>query len=681
MLIAFSLFSCGNEKPVSEEDNTVKIVNTEDFKYLAEQFADLKILRYNAPGFDELSLKQKTLLYYLTEAAYWGREIIYDQNYKYNLAIKRTLEAIIEHYTGDKESADYQLFKVYTKRVWFSNGIHHHYSTDKFVPEFSEAYFEELVKNSTGAEFPLQEGETIDDFIAKLKPIIFDKSIDNKRVNLNPEVDMVVGSANNMYEGVTQKEVEAFYDKLIDKTSKEPISYGLNSKLVKKDGKIIEQTYKLGGMYGAAIEKIVFWLKKAATVAESDAQRETIEKLIKFYETGDLKTFDDYSVAWVKDTAPLVDFTNGFIEVYGDALGFRGAWQSVVYIKDVETTKKFGALSGEAAWFEKNSPIMEAHKKTNPQGISYKVITVISEAGDNSPSTPIGVNLPNANWIRAAYGSKSVSLGNIEHAYTEGSKSSGMLQEFFLPEQIQRIKKYGTLSGKLHTGLHEVIGHGSGKINDGVGTPKETLKNYASTLEEARADLVALYYIIDNHLVEMNLTNTTDVGKAEYDSYIVNGLIRQLVRLEEGAVIEEAHMRNRQLIAKWCYEKGEKDKVIERKVVDGKTFFVVNDYEKLRELFGELLREVQRIKSEGDYAAGKNLVETYGVQVDEELHTEALARFKKLNVAAYGGFINPILVPKMDGDKIIDVEIQYPEDFTEQMMYYAKKYKVLPTYN
>lgn len=671
MVLCATLFSCGQSG-----------ADKDDFAYQTEQFADLRILRYQVPGFDELSLQEKKLLYYLSEAALCGREIIYDQNYKHNLTIKRMLEAIVRSYAGDRSVEEFGQFMVYTKRVWFSNGIHHHYSTDKILSEFSETYFAELVKNSPDGTFPLLEGETLDQFITRLTPIIFDPNLDAKRVNLDPDVDLVVRSANSYYEGVTQKEVEAFYAKLIDKNDPTPISYGLNSRLVRHNGKISERVWKVGGMYTEAIERIVYWLEKAVTVAENEQQKTALEKLIEYYKSGDLRTFDDYCIAWVKDTKSKCDVINGFIEVYGDPMGYRGAFESVVSFVDPEATKRIAAIGEQAQWFEDNSPLMDEHKKKNVKGISATVITVVAETGDASPSTPIGINLPNANWIRAQHGSKSVSLGNITHAYDESSKSSGMLEEFgFNAEQNEIERKYGTLADALHTDMHEVIGHASGRINPGVGTPKETLKNYASTLEEARADLVALYYLLDPKLVELGVMPTTDAGKAKYISYIRNGLMWQLRRIKLGDDIEEAHMRNRQLVALWAYEHGETDNVIEKVVKDGKTYFVIRSFPELRELFGQLLREIQRIKSEGDYAAGQALVETYGVKVDRDLHEEVLERYSKLNIAPYSGFINPRLVAVMQGDKITDVKVEYPDDFTSQMLEYADKYAFLPNYN
>ena len=652
------------------------------FKYQTEQFADLRILRYQVPGFDKLPLQQKRLLYYLNEAALSGRDIIYDQNFKHNLTIRRTLETIVENYAGDRNTDEYKQFMIYTKRVWFSNGIHHHYSTHKILPEFSSTYFSELIHKSPNGQFPLNQNETLDEFIAKLTPVIFDPEVAAKRVNLDQDADLVAESANNYYEGVSQKEVEEFYDKLMDKSDDHPISYGLNSKLMKENGRPVEKVWNIDGMYGSAIEKIVYWLEKAVAVAENEKQQAALSKLIDYYKTGDLRTFDEYNIAWVQDTESVVDVINGFIEVYGDAMGYRGAFESVVSFKDIEATKRIAAISSNAQWFEDHSPLFPAHKKEDVAGISAKVITVVMEAGDASPATPIGINLPNANWIRSEHGSKSVNLGNIVNAYNEIKKGDGSLEEFaYSQEEIDRAQKYGVLASNLHTDMHEVIGHASGRINDGVGTPKETLKNYASTLEEARADLVALYFGLDTKLVKIGVAPSIDIGKAEYDSYIRNGLMVQLRRLKPGENLEESHMRNRQLIAAWAYEKGKTKNVVEKKIKNGKTYFVINDYEALRKFFGELLREVQRMKSEGDYLAAKELIENYGVKVDTVLHKEVLERFKGLNIAPYAGFINPKLVPKMEDDKIMDVKIEYPEDFTEQMLYYAQKYSFLPHYN
>lgn len=679
----FIICGCGTSDDANDNDgDTDTTITTDGFVYQSEQFGDVKILRYQVPGFEELSPKEKELLYYLYEAALAGRDIIWDQYFKHNLCIRRTLEAIVSTYTGNRDTEEFEKFMLYTKRVWFSNGIHHHTSTLKTLPEFPKVYFDELIRKSDEKEFPLQEGETIDDLITKLTPIMFDAEIFAKRVNLDPNVDLVANSANNFYEGVTQQEVEAYYSSIKDQDNPTPVSYGLNTKVIKEDGKVVEKVWRVGGMYTQAIEKIVYWLEKASVVAENDKQQAALDKLIEYYKTGDLKTFDEYSIAWVQDVDSRIDVLNGFIEVYGDPLGYKGTYESVVSIRDPEASKRIVAISNEAQWFEDNSPLIDKHKKKNVTGISAKVINVVMESGDASPKTPIGINLPNANWIRANHGSKSVNLANIVHAYDESKKGGGFLEEFaYSEEEIERAKADAGYSDMLHTDMHEVIGHASGQINEGVGTPKETLKNYSNTLEEARADLVSLYFLPDQKLIDIGIMETFETAKAAYDDYIRTGLMTQLTRLTLGEQLEEAHMRNRQLVAAWAYEKGANDKVIEKKIKDGKTYFVVNDYDKLRVIFGDLLREMQRIKSEGDYEAGKKLVEGYGVKVDPELHKEVLERFKKLGIAPYAGFINPMLIAVYDGDKIIDVKIEYPDDFTEQMMHYAKNYSLLPTYN
>ncbi|NJD23631.1 MAG: dihydrofolate reductase, partial [Melioribacter sp.] len=679
IIIGITIMSCSQDLK-NKEDN---------FKYTTEKFADLRIQRYQVPGFEELSLRQKTLAYYLYQASLSGRDMIYDQNYKHNLYIRRTLEAIIKTYNGDKSTPDFEKFMTYVKRVWFSNGIHHHYANKKFLPEFSKEYFAQLIGGTDEYELPLQNSERPDDLIKKLNSILFDPNVDAMKVNQDPNTDMVKSSAVNFYEGVSQKEVEAFYKKIINPNDPEPISYGLNSKLLREKGEVFERHWKANSMYAAPIQKIIYWLQKAVDVAENEQQKKCFRLLINYYETGDLKIWDQYNIEWVKDTTSVVDFVNGFIETYNDPLGYRANYESIVSIKDNEATKRIKAISNNAQWFEDNSPIMPEHKKKNVKGISAKVITVVVEAGDASPSTPIGINLPNANWIRKEHGSKSVNLGNIVHSYNMFATTSGVLQEFaYSDEEIERAKKYGALSDDLHTDMHEVIGHASGQLNPGVGETNETLKNYASTLEEARADLVALYYVFDQKLVDIGVMPNLDAGKAEYDAFIKNGLLIQLARIQPGENVEEAHMRNRQLIAKWVYEKGLPENqpngeasVIEKKVKDGKTYFVINDYNKLKILFGQLLREIQRIKSEGDYAAGKNLVENYGVKVDQELHKEVLERYKKLNISPYAGFINPKLVPVMNGSQIIDIKIEYPEDFTKQMLEYSKEFSFLPTYN
>jgi dipeptidyl-peptidase III len=675
------------DRPVTPppEPAQTEEVEVESFAYQTEQFADIRILRYQVPGFDELSLQEKQLVYYLYQAALAGRDIIWDQNYRHNLAVRRTLEAIVRSHDPKTGEGDLEWPKLleYTKRVWFSNGVHHHYSMKKIEPKFSRDYFAARVATVDPSALPLQEGETPEDLVAKLTPVIFDPAVDAKRVSLDSSTDLVLSSATNYYDPtLRQKEVEQFYKKKSDKKNPRPISHGLNSKLVKEKGKLVEKTWKVGGMYGEAIAEVVGWLKKAIEVAESEPQKKALELLVEYYETGDLAKFDEYSIAWVADSESRVDVVNGFIEVYGDPLGYRGAYESVVSIRDLEASKTIDGISKEAQWFEDNSAINDAHKKKNVQGISAKVITVVVESGDAAPSTPIGINLPNANWIRSEHGSKSVRLGNIVHAYDSSRKTSGILEEFAAtPEEIDRAKKWGDVSDALHTDMHEVIGHASGKLGDGVGTPKETLKSYASTLEEGRADLVALYYLLDPKLIEIGVMTDLDTGRAAYDQYIRNALLVQLARLELGEDLEESHMRNRQMIAKWVLEKGADKNVVERKEKDGKTYFVINDYDALRSLFGQLLREVQRIKSEGDYEAGKALVETYGVKVDPDLHQQVLRRYGALEIAPYAGFLQPRLVAVTQGDTITDVKIEYPDDFMTQMLEYAETHSFLPTYN
>lgn len=656
-------------------------IKEDDFKYQTEKFADIGILRYKVPGFEELSLKQKELVYYLYEAALAGRDIFYDQNYKNNLLVRKTLSAIVNSYNGDKNTDEYKNFLVYAKRVWFSNGIHHHYANNKFKPEFSAEYFTKLLNECDTKLLPLSDKETVDDLRSKLIPIIFNPNIDAIKVNLNPGDDLIKTSAVNFYEGVTQKEVEDFYKAMVDKNDTTPIWYGLNSKVVKENKKLGEVVWKVGGMYSSAIEKIVYWLEKAAGVAENDLQKATLQKLIEYYKTGDLKTWDEYNILWVQDTTSRVDVVNGFIEVYNDPLGYKGSFEAIVSIKDLEATKRIDAISKQAQWFEDNSTIPDEYKKKNVVGISAKVITVVVECGDASPSTPIGINLPNSNWIRKIHGSKSVNLGNIVHSYNMAGSKEVYNEFYYTEEEIKRANEYAALADNLHTDLHEVIGHASGQIKPGVGTPKQTLKNYASVIEEARADLVALYYGLDEKLIEIGVMPNLEVGKTEYDRYIRNGLMLQLNRIEFGANIEQAHMRNRQLVSKWVYEKGIYDNVIEKKIRDSKTYFVINDYQKLRVLFGQLLREIQRITSEGDYTAAQNLVETYGVKVDPELHKEVKERYARLDVAPYRGFINAVLKPVYNGEKLVDVKIEYPEDFVEQMLYYDKNYSLLPIKN
>jgi len=672
-LIFFLFISCNNTK-IESEDN---------FQYLTEQFADLKMIRYKVPGFENLDLRQKKLIYFLSQASLSGRDIIFDQNYRHNLRVRRTLEAIVANYPGDREIEEFKAFMEYTKRVWFSGGIHHHYASKKMEPKFSSEYFiNELIHKtepSTEYTFPLIEGEDKMDLARSLDEIIFNQDIDSKRVNRDAGVDIILNSANNYYaEDITEEEVNLFYKKNIEERAPE---YGLNSKLMK--GEVLyEKLYKVGGMYGDAITQIIYWIEKAKDVAENEDQKKSFDLLIEYYKTGDISKWDEYCVQWVQ-TLTDIDWINGFVEVYGDAAGRKGAYESIVQIKDMEASKTTEVINEYVQWFEDNSSIMDEHKKENVVGVSYKVVTVAMESGDASPSSPIGVNLPNNNWIRTEKGSKSVSLGNLIAAYAGAATGSGFLKEFcYSGDEVQRAKKYGDKADKLGTLLHEVVGHASGKINEGVGTPKETLKNYKSTLEEARADLVALYYIMNNKLVEIGLMESIECGKAEYESYIRNGLMLQLRRIELGQNIEQDHMRNRQLVSAWAYERGLSENVIEKKTKDGKTFFVVNDYKKLQNIFGELLREIQRITSEGDFKSGQALVENYGVKVNQKIHAEVLERSKQFDSAPYGGFINPkYTLVKNENDKITDVIIEYPDNFTTQMMEYAKMYSFLPHTN
>lgn len=637
----------------------------------AEQFADIQVLRYEIPGWDDLTLKEKELVYYLTQAGLAGRDIIWDQNYRHNLKIRAALESIYTKYEGDKNDEQWKAFEVYLKRVWFSNGIHHHYSMDKIKPDFSKEYFTKLLADTKTELLP----EAVD--------VIFNDA-DAKKVNLDVSKGLLAGSATNFYEkGITEAEVEAFYASKKSADPHRPVSFGLNSKLVRNaSGQLEEKVWKSGGMYGAAIDKVIYWLEKAKSVAENKPQADALTLLISYYKSGDLKTWDDYNIAWLKATEGNIDYIQGFVEVYNDPLGARGSYESIVQIKDFDMSAKMEKISTEAQWFEDQSPLMPEHKKKNVVGVSYKTVIVAGESGDASPSTPIGVNLPNADWIRAEHGSKSISLGNIIEAYSNAGGSDRLKEFAHDEEEIALENEYGELADKLHTALHEVIGHASGQINKGVGTPKETLKSYASTLEEGRADLLGLYYLYDPKLQELGLVKDwKKTGMAAYDGYIRNGLMTQLIRLEPGADIEEAHMRNRQWVSAWVFEKGKKDNVIEKVVRDGKTYYNITNYEKLRELFGQLLRETQRIKSEGDYNAAKNLVENYGVKVDQALHKEVLERNKKFHTAPYSGFINPMLVPEMDGDKIKDIKVVQPKSFAEQMLYYSKNFGFLPKDN
>lgn len=668
--LAMSLtYSCKNESKTNTDAQTTVAYKdkTAPFDYNVEQFADIKILRYQIPGWENLTLKEQKLVYYLTQAGLAGRDIMWDQNYRHNLQIRRALETIYTTYDGDKSSDDWKNFETYLKRVWFSNGIHHHYSNDKIQPEFSQDYLKTLVSETNVT----LEGEAFN--------VIFNDK-DAKKVNQAKGVDNVAQSAVNFYgPNVTTADVEKFYKNKKSPNPDKPLSYGLNSKLVKENGVVKELVYKSGGLYGSAIDEVVKWLELAKGVAENKAQVDALGLLIEYYKTGDLQTWDDYNVAWTAATEGNVDYINSFIEVYNDPLGYRGSYESIVQINDFDMSQKMKVLSDNAQWFEDNSPLMDAHKKKNVVGVTYKVVNVAGEAGDASPSTPIGVNLPNANWIRAAVGSKSVSLGNIINAYNNAG-SSGRLKEFVHDEEELKLEEqYGQIADKLHTALHEVIGHASGQLNPGVGETKETLKTYASTLEEGRADLVGLYYLYNPKLQELGLVDDwKKVGMAAYDGYIRNGLMTQLIRLNLGDDVEESHMRNRQWVSAWVFEKGQKDNVIEKVSRDGKTYYNINDYDKLHALFGQLLRETQRIKSEGDYKAVEALVEDYGVKVDQTVHAEVLKRNEQFTGAPYSGFVNPVLVPEMDDNgEITAIKVTQPESFPTQMLEYSKKYSFL----
>lgn len=672
-LIPVSLLISCKQKEVKEPEPQ----QPAEIEYLVERFGDANIMRYTIPGWDSLSLDQKKLIYYLSQAAVAGRDMIYDQNYRHNLVIRKVLETIYEKYTGDRNTKEFGEFVVYLKQVWFSNGIHHHSSADKQTPGFDEAYFRQLMAQSKDAVWPVKEGQTPEQLVDMLVPILFDPAVDAKRISLDPSKDLLKSSANNFYEGVTEKEAIAFYKKMAVKNDPRPVSYGLNSKLVKRDGKVQEDVYKIGGLYSPALEKVVYWLGQALPFAENDAQKASIEKLIAYYKTGDLRTFDEFNVLWVENTEPVIDFVNGFTEVYGDPLGMKATWESVVNFKDFAASERTKKISGNAQWFEDNSPVDPRFKKKEVKGVSAKVITVAHLGGDCYPTTPIGINLPNADWIRKEHGSKSVTMDNITYAYDQVRQKEGATQEFSWDEkETNLLKEFGYLAGNLHTDLHECLGHGSGQLLPNVSS--EALKNYSSVLEETRADLFALYYMLDPKMVELGLMPTLDAAKAEYISYIRNGMMTQLRRIKPGKDIEQAHMRNRQLIAKWAFEKGAAANVIEKKFRDGKTFFVINDFEALRKIFGEMLAEVQRIKSEGDFKAGKELVEKYAVKVDPELHKEVLDRFEKLNMAAYGGFVNPVFVLIKNGKgEITDIKVEYTEGYVEQNLRYSKEFSYL----
>jgi len=647
--------------------NGPKDVKQEPFKYLADEFADIKVIRYQVPGWDSLTLMQKEYIYHLSEAAKSGRDIFWDQNFKYGLKIRKVLETILDNYQGDKNNEEYANFLVYAKRVFFSNGIHHHYAEDKIIPACSQEFFKNLMIN-TGQ----------DSLTAEILPILYDPALYPQRKNITDKGDLLLGSAVNFYDGVDKKEAEAFYANMEDPKDTQPISYGLNSKLVKKEGKIYEEVYKAGGLYGPAIEKIIVHLEKAALVAENEVQKNYINLLIQYYKTGDLKTWDEYNIAWVKETGSQVDFVNGFIENYNDPMGMKATWESMVNIKDIEASKRTQIISENAQWFENNSPVNPEYRKKEVKGVSAKVISAVQLGGDCYPVSPLGINLPNADWIRKEHGSKSVTVANITEAYAKAAEESpkNMTSEFSWDEaEIALIKDYGTLTGNLHTDLHECLGHGSGQLKEGVSS--NALKDFSSSLEESRADLFALYYLADPKLIELGIVPNADAYKSEYISYIRNGIFTQFVRIDLGKNVTQAHMQGRKMISEWCYEKGKSDNVIEKKVKDGKTYFVINDYLKLRTLFGELLKELQRIKSEGDYAAGKNLITTYGVNIDPVLHKELKERYAALNLKPYGGFINPEIVPVEEDGKVIDYKVEYPTDFLQQMRDYGKKYNFL----
>ena len=656
-------------------------VKEDAFDYTVELFADLQLLRYKVHGFEELPLEQKKLVYYLSEAALQGRDILFDQNGKYNLIIRKMLETVYTDYQGDRNDANFKAMETYLKRVWFSNGIHHHYACDKFVPGFTSEFFKQALESVDAAKLPLAEGETLEALCEEVFPVIFDAKVMAKRVNQADGEDLVLTSASNFYDGVTQAEAEAFYGKMKNPNDTMPVMFGMNSRLVKENGKVLEKVWKSGGLYGQAIDKIIYWLEKAKGVAENDKQKAVIEKMIQFYKDGDLKTFDEYAILWVKDLDSRVDFVNGFTESYGDPLGMKASWESIVNFKDLVATKRTELISDNAQWFEDHSPVDKKFKKEEVKGVSAKVITGAIIAGDLYPATAIGINLPNSNWIRSVHGSKSVTIGNFTDAYNKAAHGNGFSDEFVYSEvEKAYLTNYGDLTGDLHTDLHECLGHGSGQLLPGV--DPDALKAYGSTIEEARADLFGLYYLPDAKMRELGLTPHDDAYKAEYYSYMMNGLMTQLVRIELGNNVEEAHMRNRQLVAKWAFEKGAADKVTELVKKDGKTYVKVNDYEKLRELFGQLLNEIQRIKSEGDFEAARQMVETYAVKVDPELHKEVLARYEKLNLAPYKGFVNPVYTAETDAEgNITDVTISYEEGYAEQMLRYSKDYATLPYRN
>ena len=648
-----------------------------NFNYFIDQFEDIRVLRYQLPGFEFLTIQQKKLIYYLSQAALSGRDILWDQNFRYNMMIRKAIEAILDNYSGDKESAEYEAFLVYAKRVFFANGIHHHYSNDKLKPGYSESYFASLIDGIDRNYLPLSAGQTVEEFISILADVIFDEKLFGRKVEQRKGADMVAESAVNFYENVNQKEVEDFYKAKIDQQDPHPVSIGLNSKVSKKEGKIVEDVYRSGGLYGPVIDQIVIWLEKAIIASDSEMQRKEIGFLIDYYRSGDLKVWDNFNVLWAQDNEPEVDYNNGFIETYSDPLGRKATWEAIVNYTDIEASRRTKIITVNAQWFEDNSPIQLQYKKEKVNGVAAKVINIAMLGGDCYPVSPLGINLPNANWIRKEVGSKSVSLANITNAYDITSQGNGFLEEFAAGQsEVDRIKNYGPLAEALHTDLHECVGHASGKLAEG--TDPNALKNYASPLEEARADLFALYFMMDKKLLDLGLLPVEDAAKASYDAYLRNGLLTQIVRIKPGKDIEEAHMRNRSAISHWVYEKGRKENVVEIFRKDNKSYIGINDYLKLRNLFGDLLKEIQRIKSEGDYEAGKNLIENYGVKVDPDLHAEILERYKKLNLAPYTGFVNPILLPVYNTNgEITDVVFEYVDDYLGQMLEYGRKYSFL----
>ena len=669
------------EQNVMKNNSTDVQDEMKTFSYAVDRFADIQVIRYKVPGFEDLSLDQKKLVYFLSKAALEGRDILYDQNGKYNLRIRKMLEAVYTHFDGDRSDKEFIALEIYLKRVWFSNGIHHHYATDKFVPDFSPEFLRDALRKTDASELPLADGMSLDEFCDEVFPIIFDPNIMSKRVNQLDGADVIQSSACNYYSGVSQEEAESFYRRMKNPDDAHPVMVGLNSRLVKEDGVVKEKVWKVEGLYGTAIERIVYWLEKAKPYAETAEQREVIATLINYYQTGDLRTFDDYSILWVKDLDGHIDFTNGFIESYGDPLGLKGSWEAYVNFKDVVATHRTEVLSENAAWFEQHSPVDHRFKKAHVKGVSAKVITAAILGGDLYPSSAIGINLPNSNWIRSVHGSKSVTIGNLIDSYNKVAHGNGFYEEFVYSDDVLKlIEKYGDMTDDLHTDLHECLGHGSGQLLPG--TDPDALKVYGSTIEEARADLFALYYLADKKLVDLQLLNDSEAYKAQYYTYILNGLMTQLVRISLGNNVEEAHMRNRQLIARWAFEHGKEEKVIEFVRMNGKTYLKINDFSRLRSLFGELLAEIQRIKSEGDLEGARYLVETYGVKIDPILHKEVLERYEQLHLAPYKGFVNPVYEPVMDANgEITDVHISYSEGYAEQMLRYSKEYANLPYVN